>query len=114
MQSVYTGVLNQSSMGPPTKASTFMRAAPETRAQSSVQSLLQFLHGQAPHRLGGRLGFEDARLLGEWVDALLCWSGGLLLQLQVQHACKLEVAILLDLSACHRKESLNDTLHLLV
>ena len=108
---------------------------------SSIQSLSQLLHGEGPRGLGRWLDFEHARFLGEWVDAFLCWSCGLrlqlqvlgvffcfkfnmpaslklllfldlrlvgilvlwncgLLQLQVQHACKLEVedASLLDLT----------------
>ena len=43
--------------------------------------------------------FEHARLLGEGVDALLCWSSGLL-----QHTCKFEVSVLLDFVGCYAKE----------
>jgi len=79
-----------------------------------VQSHFQFLHGKSFHCLRRRLGFKDARLLGEWVDAFLGWAGRLLLQLQIQEARKFEVSILLDLGTCNRKESVNDTLHLFV
>merc|ERR1711976_808756 len=79
----------------------------------SIQSFLQFLHGECLHCLRGWLGLEDARFLCERVDALLGWSGGLLLQLQVQESCQLEISVLLDLSSCHREESINDALHLL-
>merc|ERR550537_54156 len=64
--------------------------------------------------LAGVAGFEHARFLGEWADALLSWSCWLLLQLQVQHACKLEVSVLLDLTAGDTEETLHDALHLLV
>merc|ERR1719482_2385836 len=83
-------------------------------SESSIQSLLQLLHGKSPHSLRGGLGFEHARFLREWVDALLGWSCGLLLQLQVQHACKLEVAVLLDFTAGNTEESVDDAFHLLV
>merc|ERR1719240_954333 len=81
---------------------------------SSVQSLFQFLHGKCPHGLRRGLGLEDTRFLGEWVDALLGWGGGLLLQLQVQHSCQFEISVLFDFTGGHSKESVNDTLHLLV
>ena len=90
---------------PPTGASWTRRAS-----GNSVQSLLRLLRGKCPRCLGGWLCFERARLLGEGVDALLCWSDGLLLQLQIQHACKFAVSVLLD----HAKERFDDTLHLLV
>ena len=96
-----------SSARPPTEASWMCGAS-----ENSVQSLLQLLHGKCPQSLGGWIWFEHARLLGEGVDALLCWSSGLLLQLQ--HACKFEVSVLLDFVGCHAKERFDDTLHLLV
>merc|ERR1719321_405167 len=99
----------RSSARPPTKASAMCKSS-----ENSIQSLLQLLHGKCPHSLRGRLGFEGARFLGEWVDALLCWRSGLLLQLQVQHACKLEASVLLNLSAGNSEKSIDDTLHLLV
>merc|ERR1719311_1574831 len=102
-------LVTSSSVRPPTKASCMCQSS-----EYSVQCLLQFLHGKCPHRLGGWLGLENARLLGEWVDALLGWSGWLLLQLQVQHACELEVAVLLDLTGGNAEESVDDSLHLLV
>merc|ERR1719162_578312 len=43
-----------------------------------------------------------------------CWSCGLLFQLPIQHACKLEVSALLDVFARDTEENINDTLHLLV
>merc|ERR1719263_988469 len=94
---------------PPTKASWLRKSS-----ESSIQGHLQLLHGKCPHGLRGRLGFEHARFLGEWVDALLGWSCGLLLQLQVQHACKLEVSVLLDFTAGNTEESVHDAFHLLV
>ena len=78
-----------SSARPPTKASWMCGAS-----ENSVQSLLQLLHGKCPQSVGGWIWFEHARLLGEGVDALLCWSSGLLLQLQIQHACKYEVSFM--------------------
>merc|ERR1719157_137193 len=104
--------LQTSSMRPPTKASSECKASKST--EHSVQSHFQFFHGKSLHSLRCRLGFEDARLLGEWVDAFLGWAGRLLLQLQVQETRKFEVSVLLDFSTCNRKKSLNDTLHLLV
>merc|ERR1719163_2563513 len=50
--------------------------------------------------LGGRLGLEHTRLLGEWVDTLASWASRLLLQLQVQAATNLEGTILLQLGSC--------------
>merc|ERR1719183_2683139 len=83
-------------------------------SESSIQSLLQLLHGKCPDSLGGRLGLEHARFLGERVDALLCWRCWLLLQLQVQHACKLEISVLLDFARGNTEEGIDDSFHLLV
>ena len=58
-----------SSARPPTEASWMCGAS-----ENSVQSLLQLLHGKCPQSVGGWIWFEHARLLGEGVDALLCWS----------------------------------------
>merc|ERR1711964_652133 len=56
----------------------------------SSEHLLEFLHRKATHRLRGRLRLEYARLLGEGIDALACLRGRLVLQLHVEHTCKLE------------------------
>merc|ERR1719440_463768 len=64
----------------------------------SIDHLLEPLHWQRTHSLGSWLGLEDAWLLGEWVDALACCNCWLLLELQVQAATNLELAVLLELS----------------
>merc|ERR1712124_219767 len=70
---------------------------------SSVDCLLQLLHRQHTHGLGGGLGLEDAWLLGERVDTLAGLSGGLRLQFHVELTCKFESASLLQLlrRQCH-------------
>merc|ERR1712232_163922 len=65
-------------------------------SENSIQRLLQFFHGKCLDRLGGWPGFEDARFLRERVEAFSCWSGGLLLQLQIQHPCEVELSVLFD------------------
>merc|ERR1712146_472302 len=69
----------------------------------SVDGLLQLLHWQDTYSLAGRLGLEDAGLLGEWVDTLAGWAGRLLLDLHVQDATKLEFAVLLELCGSNLK-----------
>merc|ERR1719352_92988 len=101
--------VQRNSVRPPTKVSWMCMTS-----ENSVQSLLQLLHGKRPHSLRGRLGFEDTRFLSEWIDALLCWGGRLLLQLQIQHPCKLEVIVLLDLRACNPEKRIHDAFHLFV
>merc|ERR1719157_109620 len=79
----------------------------------SIQCYLEFLHCVHLDRLGGRLGLEHARLLGERVDALLCRARCLLLQLQVEHAAQLEASVLLDLVASHSHQGLHNSFCLL-
>merc|ERR1719428_2487311 len=64
-----------------------------------IDHLLQLLHGQGTHSLGGWLGLEHAWLLGEWVDSLASWASWLLFELQVQAATNLEGAVLLELGS---------------
>ena len=99
-------------MRPPTKTCP-SDTKPQKSLKDSVQCLLQLLHGINLDSLGSRFGLEDARFLGEWVDALLCKRGSLLLQLQVEHACQFETAVFLDLTTCDCHESLHDAFCLL-
>merc|ERR1712153_2342 len=96
----------RNSVRPPTRI-------PQNLQESSVQCLLQFLHGEAFHSFRGWLGLENARLLGEWVEALLCRAGWLLLQLHVEHAAQLETSVFLDFCASNSHKSLNHCLCLL-
>merc|ERR1712087_79632 len=62
----------------------------------SIHHLLQLLHCQCAHGLGGGLGLEDARLLGEGVHSLASWGRRLLLELQVEAAANFKRAVLLQ------------------
>merc|ERR1719408_737492 len=79
---------------------------------SSVDCLLQLLHWQAAHCLACRLGFEDARLLGERIDSLACWSCRLLLQFHVEDTTQFETAILLQFTCCQIQVSCDDSFNL--
>merc|ERR1719440_2342958 len=92
---------------PPTTA--LARSTP----RCSVDHFLELLHREGPHGLRRRLGLEDARFLGERVDALAGRGSWLLLQLHVQHATEFEGASLLQLLRCEPEEALHHTLHIL-
>merc|ERR1712187_803708 len=62
-----------------------------------IDHLFKFLHGQDTHRLACRLGFEDARLFREWINAFAGRGRRLLLELEVQDASEFETAVFLQL-----------------
>merc|ERR1711970_1094699 len=95
-------------MGPPTATQKRVR-----NSAASVDHLLQLLHGESPHRLACWLRLEDTWLLGEWVNAFTSWSGGLLLQLQVQRPNELEGAIFLQLVRRDVDNALDNGLYVL-
>jgi hypothetical protein len=63
-----------------------------TQENGSKKHLLKLLHREALHSLRGRLRLENARLLGEGVDALASASGGLVLNDEAGHTGDHELA----------------------
>merc|ERR1711862_545760 len=97
---------------PPTENS-YISMMRKTRWPRSVDHLLELLHRKGLNSLGRRLGLEDTRLFGEWVDTFASRLRWLLHELQVQGTGQLEAAALLELTCSNLDKSFNNSLHLL-